>query len=262
MAVIVEPMHVWDATDYRANSRAQLALAQEFLTRIAIPPDARVLDIGCGDGKVTALIRAAAVTGCDRSPEMVALASREHPECTFVVADARDLPFDAEFDIAVSFTALHWVIDGHVDALAAIRRALVPGGHLHAQFPGAGNMAELTVAAAEVNARPAWREAFADLRFPWLMPSPEAYRPMVETAGLEIVRLELVPRDVVHEGHGGLAGWIRTTWMPYTGRLPEERRGAWIDEVVTRYAERMPPDAAGHLHVPSFRLELEAVRPS
>ena len=154
-------MHVWDATDYRANSHAQLALAQEFLARIAIPADARVLDIGCGDGKVTALIRAASVTGCDRSPEMVALAAREHPECTFVVADVRELPFDAAFDVAVSFTALHWVVDGHTEALASVCDALVPGGRFHAQFPGAGNMAELTAAAGDVNARPAWREAFA-----------------------------------------------------------------------------------------------------
>ena len=254
-------MHVWDATDYRANSRAQLALAQDFLTRIAIPADARVLDVGCGDGKVTALIRAASVTGCDRSPEMVALAAREHPECTFVVADVRELPFDAEFEVAVSFTALHWVVDGHVEALAAIRRALVPGGRFHAQFPGAGNMAALTAAADEVSGRPAWCEAFAGFRFPWLMPSLEVYRPLVEASGLEVVRLDLVPRDVVHEGHAGLAGWVRTTWMPYTDRLPEDRRAAWIDEVVSVYAEQMPPDAAGRLHVPSFRIELEARRP-
>jgi trans-aconitate 2-methyltransferase len=262
MAVIVEPMHVWDATDYRANSRAQLALAQEFLTRIQVPADARVLDVGCGDGKVTALIRAAAVTGCDRSPSMVALAAREHPECSFVVADVRELPFDGEFDVAVSFTALHWVVDRHVDALSSIRRALVAGGRFHAQFPGAGNMAELTAAADEVSARPAWRDAFAGFRFPWLMPSLEAYRPLVEASGLEIVRLDLVPRDVVHDGPAGLAGWIRTTWMPYTHRLPEGRRAAWIDDVVALYAERMPPDPDGRLHVPSFRIELEAVRPS
>jgi trans-aconitate methyltransferase len=93
------------------------------------------------------------------------------------------------------------------------------------------------------------------------MPSLEVYRPIVQASGLEIVRLELVPRDVVHEGRAGLAGWIRTTWMPYTDRLPEARRAAWIDEVVTRYAERVPPDAEGRLHVPSFRLELEAIRP-
>ena len=254
-------MHVWDATDYRANSRAQLALAQEFLARIAIPADARVLDIGCGDGKVTALIRAASVTGCDRSPEMVALAAREHPECTFVVADVRELPFDAAFDVAVSFTALHWVVDGHTEALASVCHALVPGGRFHAQFPGAGNMAELTAAAGDVNARPAWRDAFRGFAFPWFMPSLDVYRPIVQASGLEIVRLELVPRDVVHESHAGLAGWIRTTWMPYTDRLPDDRRVAWIDEVVERYAERVPTDAEGRLHVPSFRVELEAMRP-
>lgn len=255
-------MHAWDATDYRANSRAQLVLAQEFLARIAIPVNARVLDIGCGDGKVTALIRAASVTGCDRSHAMVALAAREHPECAFVVADVRELPFAAAFDVAVSFTALHWVVDGHVEALAAVCRALVPGGRLHAQFPGAGNMAALTATAADVSGRPGWRDAFAGFEFPWFMPSPDVYRPIVEASGLEIVRLDLVPRDVVHEGHAGLAGWIRTTWMPYTDRVPADRRGAWIDEVVTRYAERVPPDGEGNLHVPSLRLELEAARPS
>ncbi len=91
------------------------------------------------------------------------------------------------------------------------------------------------------------------------MPSLDVYRPIVQASGLEIVRLELVPRDVVHEGHAGLAGWIRTTWMPYTDRLPDDRRAAWIDEVVERYAERVPADAEGRLHVPSFRVELEAI---
>ena len=137
----------------------------------------------------------------------------------------------------------------------------MPGGRFHAQFPGAGNMAELTAAAGEVNARPAWREAFPGFRFPWLMPSLEVYRPLVRRRVSRSCASTLVPRDVVHEGHAGLAGWIRTTWMPYTDRLPDDRRAAWIDEVVERYAERMPPDAEGRLHVPSFRVELEARRP-
>ena len=80
-------------------------LARDFMRRIAIPPAARVLDVGCGDGKVTALIESASVTGCDRSAEMIELARREHPECTFVVADAREFPFDAAFDVVVSFSA-------------------------------------------------------------------------------------------------------------------------------------------------------------
>jgi len=255
-------MHVWDATDYRANSSAQLALARDFMRRIAIPPEARVLDVGCGDGKVTALIEAASVTGCDRSAEMVELARREHPECTFVVADARELPFAAAFDVVVSFTALHWVVERHVDALAGMRRALVPGGRVALTFPGAGNMAQLAETATEVSARPAWAEAFAGFRFPWFMPAVAVYRPLVDAAGLEVTRLDLVQKDVAHDGVAGLAGWVRTTWMPYTDRLPAERRGAWIEEVVAAYAERMPPDEQGRLHVPSYRLELEARRPA
>ena len=254
-------MHVWDATDYRANSSMQLMLARDFMRRIAIPPDARVLDVGCGDGKVTALIESASVTGCDRSAEMIELARREHPECTFVVADARELPFAAAFDVVVSFTALHWVVDRHVDALTGMRRALVPGGRVAITFPGAGNMAQLAATAEEVSARPAWADAFTGFRFPWLMPALPVYRPLVDAAGLEVTRLELVPRDVVHDGAAALAGWVRTTWMPYTDRLPSDRRGAWIDEVVAAYGERMPPDEQGRLHVPSVRLELEARRP-
>jgi hypothetical protein len=49
--------------------------------------------------------------------------------------------------------------------------------------------------------------------------------------------------------------------MPYTDRLPPDRRGAWIDDVVAAYAERMPADEQGRLHVPSYRLELQARRP-
>jgi trans-aconitate methyltransferase len=255
-------MHVWDATDYRANSSAQLALARDFLGRLAIPADARVLDVGCGDGKVTALIEAASVTGCDRSAEMVELAHREHPECRFVVADARELPFDAEFDVVVSFTALHWVVERHVDALSGMRRALVPGGRVAVTFPGAGNMAQLAETAAEVSARPAWADAFAGFRFPWFMPAAAVYRPLVDAAGLEVTRLDLVQKDVAHAGPEGLAGWVRTTWMPYTDRLPPDRRGAWIDDVVAAYAERMPADGQGRVHVPSYRLELEARRPA
>ena len=93
------------------------------------------------------------------------------------------------------------------------------------------------------------------------MPALPVYRPLVDAAGLEVTRLELVPRDVVHDGAAALAGWVRTTWMPYTDRLPSDRRGAWIDEVVAAYGERMPPDEQGRLHVPSVRLELEARRP-
>jgi trans-aconitate 2-methyltransferase len=255
----------WDAADYRENSSMQLVLGSDFLARIPLADDAAVLDVGCGDGKVTALVAARVprgrVVGIDPSPAMVDLARAEHPGIEFRVLDVRDLDAVEAFDVVVSFTALHWVIERHDQALRGICRALRHGGRLALQFPGAGNAAALFTAAEAVMAEPRWRDRFAGFRFPWLFPTPEAYRGLVEATGLVPERIDLVPRDVVHAGQAGLAGWIRTTWMPYTDRLRPHERDEWIDEVVAAYAIGMPPDADGTLHVPSCRLEVEAVRP-
>jgi trans-aconitate methyltransferase len=266
MAAIVERVsYAWDAAVYRANSAMQRALADDFLPRIGLRGDERVLDVGCGDGAVTALVAAAlpdgAVTGVDRSPEMVALARREHPEIDVRVAEVAALPFREAFDVVVSFTALHWVPEAEQPAaLAAIRRALVPGGRIALQFPGAGNAETLFATAAALAAEPAWRDAFAGFAFPWFFPTARRYRALVAAAGLVPERVELLWRDVVHAGAAGLAGWITATWMPYTARLPAARRAPFADAVAERYAAAHPPDADGSLHVDGVRVEVEARR--
>jgi trans-aconitate methyltransferase len=257
--------YAWDAAVYRANSSMQRALADDFLPRIGLRRDERVLDVGCGDGAVTARVAAAVpdggVVGVDRSPEMVALARREHPELDVRVADVAALPFREAFDVVVSFTALHWVLEPDVPAaLAAMRRALVPGGRLALQLPGAGNAAALFATADAVVAEPAWREAFAGFVFPWFFPGAAGYRALVAAAGLVPERVELLARDVRHAGAAGLAGWITATWMPYTARLPADRRAAFANLVAERYAAAFPPDADGTLHVAGVRLEVEARR--
>ncbi len=58
----------------------------------------------------------------------------------------------------------------------------------------------------------------------------------------------------------GLAAWIRTTWMPYTARVPEERRESFIAEAVDLYLSRYPLDAEGRAAVDMVRLEVEAAK--
>jgi len=257
--------YAWDAAAYRANSSMQRALADDFLPRIGLRGDERVLDVGCGDGAVTARVAAAlphgAVVGVDGSPEMAALARREHPDLDVRVADVGALPFREAFDVVVSFSALHWVRE--VDqpaALGALREALVPGGRLALQFPGAGNAAALFATAHALFAEPPWREAFAGFAFPWFFPTAERYRELVVAAGLVPLRVEAGARDVLHAGSAGLAGWITATWMPYTARLPAGRRAAFAEAVAGRYAASHPPAADGRLHVAGVRLEVEARR--
>src|SRR5277367_387087 len=110
-------MTEWKATEYARISELQHAMAEEVLALLDLRDNERVLDIGCGNGKNTSEIASrvpkGSVVGVDFSSNMVAFASSQyaasHPNLAFQVADARHLPFASEFDLVVSFNALHWI---------------------------------------------------------------------------------------------------------------------------------------------------------
>jgi trans-aconitate 2-methyltransferase len=260
--------YAWDAGDYERHSVAQQGWARELIAKLALRGDERVLDVGCGDGKVTAEIASAVPSGCvvgiDNSASMVGLArTRLHAgwisNLAFCLADALDLPFCSAFDVAFSNATLHWVRD-HPRVLRSIRRSLRAGGRVLLQMGGRGNAAALLDTLQEVVALPAWRECFTGFSFPYAFYGPEQYAPWLREARLRPLRVELIPKDMTHAGAAGLEGWIRTTWLPYTHRVPEASRDAFVRELASRYLARHPLDEAGLAHVAMVRLEVEAVR--
>jgi len=112
--------HTWNPQDYRQHSSAQQAWARELIEKIDLSGGERVLDLGCGEGKMTAEIAArlpsGSILGLDVSREMIAFARErfppeQYPNLRFVEGDMLDLPFDREFDVVFSNAALHWVAD-------------------------------------------------------------------------------------------------------------------------------------------------------
>jgi trans-aconitate 2-methyltransferase len=256
----------WNPADYAANSSAQFAWAQRLLARLDLRGDEAVLDVGCGDGRITAevarvLPRGRAV-GADSSPEMIAHARVTHPrdqfpQLEFVEADARRLNFLGEFDVVFSNAALHWVPD-HPAVLRSLAQALKPVGRLTLSFGGRGNAGDLLPVFDEVTAEAPWAGYFHDFVFPYHFPGIAEYERWLPAAGLQATRLELVPQDMTHESPDGLAGWLRTTWLPYTQRLPADQRERFVQGILGRYLNQCPPDAAGRTHVRMVRLEVEA----
>jgi trans-aconitate methyltransferase len=70
----------------------------------------------------------------------------------------------------------------------------------------------------------------------------------------------LADKDMVWEDRDGFVAWLRTTWHPYTQRVPEALREDFVAAVAERYASNHPPDAAGRVHIRMVRLEIDAVK--
>jgi trans-aconitate methyltransferase len=259
------PAHRWNAEDYAANSSAQYEWGRELLERIPLQGHEHILDLGCGDGKLTALLAArvprGTVTGIDSSTDMLALAQRHWAggNLSFRPMDMQVLGFEAAFDVVYSNSAVHWAAD-HPAILAGVHRALRPGGRLLMQAPGAGNCAGFVAAADSVRREERWREYFRDFRFPWCFVTADEYRQWLPAAGLVVDYLKPMNLDMCHADRAALAGWFRSTWMPYLDRVPAPQRDAFAEAVVEAYLARWPQDRDGSTHVAMVRLEVAAHR--
>jgi trans-aconitate methyltransferase len=258
----------WNAADYAANSTVQQTWARELIARLKLRGDEHVLDVGCGDGKVTAEIAHAvprgAVTGVDASREMIAFAQKtfppkQHPNLEFEVMDARKIKSMRRFDIVFSNAALHWV-DDHEAILRGIASVLQPGGRLIISCGGKGNAHDVFVALRPEIRLKRWRQFFRRMPKPYFFYSPADYARWLPRSGFKALEIRLVPRDAPYAGREGFTAWLRTTWLPYVQRVPEPAREEFIAAVAERYVVKHPPGADGKVRVRMVRLEIEAVR--
>jgi trans-aconitate 2-methyltransferase len=179
----------WDPELYLRHSGHRTRPFLDLLTRITeLPPKdrpARIADLGCGPGNVTALLAdrwpTARITGFDNSPEMLQQARDNHAGPTpggglmdFRAADATDWTPDEPYDLIVSNATLQWV-PGHQNAFGRWIDGLAPGGVFAFQVPGNFNSPSHTLLAQLITG-PQWRDRLADtVRTPGDVLDPEDY---------------------------------------------------------------------------------------
>ncbi len=258
----------WNPVDYSKNSSAQLTWALDLIGKLALKGDESIIDIGCGDGKVTAEIAkhvpSGSVLGIDSSEVMVGFARESFsadafPNLSFQVMDARALSLRSTFDVVFSNAALHWIVD-HRAIIEGVAQIMNPGGRLLFQMGGKGNAQDIIDVLGDLVKTEEWEVFFRDMENPYGFYGPDEYLPWLEAAGLTPVRVQIIEKDMKQNGRAGLLGWMRTTWLPFIQRVPEDMKEQFLNSVIDEYIVRFPLDADGNPHVAMVRLEVEAVK--
>lgn len=188
-------------------------------------PDERILDLGCGDGALTADIIAAGATviGIDASREQAEGARARGVDAR--VGDGEALEFEHEFDAVFSNAVLHWMTDPDA-VIAGVKRALLPGGRFVGEFGGEGNCARIQAALEGALARRGIDAAKAN---PWYFPSPADYREKLGAHGFTVHTMELIPRPTALPGDIG--DWLETFAESFLAMTTGGDRAQVIDEL-------------------------------
>jgi trans-aconitate 2-methyltransferase len=262
-------MTEWHASDYSRQSSLQQVMAEEQLGRLTLEGGERILDVGCGDGKITAEIAVrvprGSVLGVDPSRDMIAFAlSRFGPAALanlrFEVADAHRLPYRDEFDLVVSFNALHWVPEQDA-ALISMRAALKPGGRALLRMVPSGRRESLEDVLEEVRQRARWAGSFTGFRRPYVHFTPEAYRALAERAGFRVARLHVDDEAWDFKTREAFVAFAQATFVEWTQRLPKSEWETFITDVLDRYQSVAAgsPQEANTFKFYQMEVELTAV---
>ena len=256
-------MPTWDADLYLkfAGERTQPAI--DLISRISLDHPSRIIDLGCGPGNSTAMLRqrwpAAEITGLDNSPEMINTASQAHPDWTWVEGDIATWTAAVPFDLVFSNAALHWVAN-HAEVMPHLLRQVRAEGALAIQMPAhfRSPVHELMV---EIARNHAWHVSMEHAIHAIKVERPAFYYDLLNP---HTSKLDLWETEYIHVMNSPVAilEWIRGTGLrPFLEALPSEEQKQRFEELfLAGLTKAYPAQKDGRVLFPFRRLFILAHR--
>lgn len=242
--------------------------ASRLLGKIQFKGNERILDIGSGDGRVSAImaerLKGGSVLGVDISDAMVSFAKRNFPcekyrNLEFRKGAAEKLSFKNEFDVIVSFAVLHWAHD-HNRVIERVRESLKSEGFFALSMP-LGLPYKLQAAIESVMSDKAWRSFFQSFDSGLNFVSSDTYCALLEKGGFQVKEMTIETHENAFPNRRAFLGFIGQ-WLPYLRPLPLELKEAFLCEVVDHYLQLEPLDSSGQVKFEYSRLDLIAQKVS
>jgi trans-aconitate methyltransferase len=256
----------WNAESYHRVSGPQTTWGRKVLSRLTLRGDERVIDAGCGTGRLTGelmrMVPQGRLVAIDRSWNML-LTARANlrpefgPRIAFARVELPRMPFRAWADLVFSTATFHWVRD-HATLFREILSALRPGGRLFAQCGGGPNLAEAHRLAEDVMRREPFAAHFHGWSGVWEFSTAELAAERLHAAGFIDVAANLEPAPTTLADEASYREFVTTViYNSHLERLPDARlRVSFIDQVTALAAAQDPPFTLDY-----WRLNLEGRRP-
>lgn len=234
------PADDWSGWDYEENSTIQLTHAERLLNSVNLNGDEKILDVGCGDGKITALMAQKTpnglTIGIDPSTSMLMVASKHADNhLAFLSLKAEDFELNDQFDHIFSIFALHWVPE-QLKALKNFHKHLKPGGEAHLILAPSKEGLPFDVALKQTLLN--FKEEFKDFENPQQFYDLETYRKLLVEAGLHPNAIHYVFHQTEFENLNALKLWLMQ-WLPHPKHLSDETRELFMTQLLDHYQQEI-----------------------
>jgi len=260
----------WDGAEYHENSQCQANWADRFFFQhYVFKGDESVLDIGSGDGKLTARIAdqvsKGKVVGIDNADLMLKEAQKNFnhkANLSFALQDAQDREFYKnnanQFDLIVSFSTLHWVKD-QKGVLSGIHHSLKNKGQCYLKLSSKGGDPIQDIA-DKLSTTAKYKTAFNLFHDPMTRFSPDEYKALLKEAKLKLISIRDSEEKDQIQGKENLIKQIKS-WLPHYHYLKQHDKTMaeqYITEVIETYLQQYPADRNNNITLYDHYLEVIA----
>jgi trans-aconitate methyltransferase len=231
--------HEFNGEQYKQASTHQKEWGNKIIAAFKLKGDEHILDLGCGDGPLTAelaqLVPEGFVLGIDRSNNMIETARKlEMKNLSFRVLDINKMDFNNEFDVIFSNATLHWIKD-HRRLLKNVYKAMRPNGVLRFNFGADGNCPNFIRIVQETMRLPEYRRYFIGFELPWYFPEPGQYETLVREFTFREAKVWGENADRYFPDAEAITKWIdQPSLVPFLEVISSHKKQGFRDYVVEK----------------------------
>jgi len=230
-------VYEFDGKKYEKASIFQQEWGNKLISELNLKGDEDVLDLGCGNGLLTAnlarLVPNGNVIGVDASEGMIEVAKeKEENNIKFLLMDLNEIDLSSQFDFIFSNAALHW-IKNHKRLWTNIRKILKPNGFVRFNFAAVGNCSHFFKVIREVIIFEEYRKYFSEFQWPWYTPSLDEYENILKDFAFSELNVWEENADRFFPDREAVIKWVdQPNIVPFLENVPKDKKELFGEIVI------------------------------